>query len=381
VIFALTFYLKNGRPPLVFVWLSLSSALYFFLLLYPGSLLILLLGDYFAVLLYSYFEHGFLIAELIWIPGIILALTLALPGPAARALFPGLGIAGAVGFSWGYTSGIRIPVAGASLPFYAAALIVYVPAGLLAAIVSFISLEMEKIKKQNDGLRTISAHLNELNRDISERMFRLQNDTAIEARKRLSKEIHDSTGYVFINLIMMLQAASAVFRRDTGKAQELIDKTRDYAERGINEIRHRLRDIRSYTTSRVSLQNEFFNLAESFHKATEVEITIDYGEWPASLSKEADSFFISFLQETLTNALKHGHATFVSVVCWKSASHIGMSVTDNGTGAETPIKFGIGISAMDDLIGQMRGNIYIRSNEPGFRISASIPLGAIRTGS
>ncbi|MDR0669760.1 MAG: histidine kinase [Treponema sp.] len=382
-IFVIVFY--SGKDsgannlPLVFLWLSLSAVLYFFLFR-SANFFILLLSDYFVVLLYSYFEPSFLIAEFIWIPGILVALALAVPAPAGKILSLGLGILGAIVFSWGYTSGLAIFAAGIAVPFYLAALIIYVPVGLLAFVVSFIGSEMEKIRNRNAGLETVNARLNELNRGVSEKIFRLQNDTALEARKRLSKEIHDSTGYVFINLIMMLQAASAVSKKDAGKAQKLVDDARDYAERGINEIRHLLRDFRSYTTSRVSLQNEFFSLVESFHKATEVEIRMDYGEWPSTISKETDSFFISFLQETLTNALKHGHATEISVVCWKSVSHIGMSVTDNGTGAEMPIKFGIGITAMEDSIGQMQGAIYIRNDEPGFRISASIPLEAVRTG-
>jgi signal transduction histidine kinase len=382
VVLALTVYTgKNGGNAsslLLFFWLVLSTLLYFFLLPRLVNFFMLLLADYFTVLLYSYFEHAFLIVELVWIPGILLALVLAMPGIIGKILSLVLGIPGAIGFSWGYTSRLSVFVAGLTLPFYLAALVVYVPVGFLAIIVSFVYAEMEKIKSKDTGLELINAHLNELNRSISEKIFRLQNDTAIEARKRLSKEIHDSTGYVFINLIMMLQAAAAVFRKDTGKAQRLVDDARDYAERGINEIRHQLRDIRSSTTSRLSLQNDFSNLVESFHKATEVEISIDYGEWPRTFSKEVDSFFVSFLQETLTNALKHGHATEISVVCWKSVSHIGMSVTDNGTGAAPPIKFGIGITAMEDVIGQLQGTISIRTGEPGFRINASIPLEAVK---
>jgi signal transduction histidine kinase len=376
---------KNGgggggyfkHQPLLIFWLCYSAILYFFFLSHTTNLLPLLFADYTAALLYSYFNHRFLIVEFIWIPGILLALALALPAVINKILPPLLGIPGAVTLSWGYTSNLSVLVLGIPLPFYLAALLLYVPVSLLALVTAFICSEMEKTQNKNAGLELINKHLKELNRSVSEKIFRLQNDAAAETRKRLSKEIHDSTGYVFINLIMMLQAASAVFRKDTERAQKLVDDARDYAERGMNEIRHQLRDIRSYTTSRISLQNEFFNLVESFHKATEVSITIEYGEWPPAFSQDIDSFFISFLQETLTNALKHGHATVISVLCWKSASHIGMLVRDNGIGAAAPIKFGIGITAMEDAIGKLQGTITIKNGEPGFTISASIPLEAV----
>jgi signal transduction histidine kinase len=381
VIFLIAAYAEKNsgyhNSLLLFFWLSFSTALYFFLLSHLTGFLLLLFADYVVVLLFPYFDHVLLPSEFIWIPGILLALALGLPRIVNKIAPLVLGIPGAVTLSCGYISNLSVSAFGVSFPFYLAALVFYVPVSLLAIITAFICSEMEKIKNRDAGLELINMHLNELNRSISEKIFRLQNDTATETRKRLSKEIHDSTGYVFINLIMMLQAASAVFRKDAEKAQQLVDEARDYAERGINEIRHRLRDIRSYTISRISLQNEFFNLAESFHKATEVTITIDYGEWPPAFSRDIDSFFVSFLQETLTNAVKHGHATEISVICWKSASHFGMSVTDNGTGAAPPIKFGIGITAMEDVIGQMQGSITIMSDESGFRINASIPLEAV----
>jgi signal transduction histidine kinase len=331
------------------------------------------LADYFVVLLYSYFEHNFLIVEFIWIPGITLAFALAGSALINKILTLILGIPGAVMLSWGYTSNLKVAVLGTYLPFYLAALLLYVPVSLLGLVTALICSELEKTKNRNTSLDLVNVHLKELNRSVSKKIFQLQHDTALETRKLLSKEIHDSTGYVFINLIMMLQAASAVFRKDAGKAQKLVDEARDYAERGINEIRHQLREIRSYTTSRVSLQNEFFDLVQSFRKATMVNVTIDYGGWPPAFSRDVDSFFISFLQESLTNALKHGHATEISVLCWNSASHFGMSVADNGTGAETPIKFGIGITALEDVISKMQGTIIINNEGPGFTISASIP--------
>jgi signal transduction histidine kinase len=208
---------------------------------------------------------------------------------------------------------------------------------------------------------------------VSQRIFSLQNDSAQKERNRLSKEIHDITGYVFINLIMMLQAAQAILHRDISKADKLIGDARDHAERGINEIRHLLQNIRAYTPLYLSLQNELYNLGVSFQKATDVEIEIEYGNWPQTISEKLDSFFISFMQESLTNALKHGHAKQISILCWTQGKWISMSVTDNGSGTIFPINKGIGITGMEDLASQHGGNITIKSNG-GFKITASVPL-------
>jgi signal transduction histidine kinase len=163
-----------------------------------------------------------------------------------------------------------------------------------------------------------------------------------------------------------------VLYKDIKKAEQLISDARDYADRGINEIRHILRNIREYTHAFLSLQNELFDIGESFRKATNVSLTIEYGNWPKTFSKTIDSFFMSFMQECLTNALKHGQATVITIMCWTNDSQITMSVTDNGKGALLPLKKGIGISAMEDFAGQYNGSVTIHSEE-GFKITAMLP--------
>jgi signal transduction histidine kinase len=300
------------------------------------------------------------------------ALTTPFPWNILLPIF--MGIPGPLLLSYGSCNGIVVSIGDRTYSYGMTILFIYIPVTLLSLAVSGISMYTRRIRDRAERLELVNLQLNKLNRDISVKIFRLKNDSTMEERKRISKEVHDTAGYVFINLIMMLQAASAVLDRDIEKAAQLVRDARDYADRGINEIRHILRNMRDYTPVSLSLQNELFDIGESFRKATSVSLTIEYGNWPRSFSKSVDSFFMSFMQECLTNALKHGHATVITIMCWRSASEITMSVTDNGRGAVMPIKKGIGISAMEDFISQHKGSITIHSDEGGFRIGAALPL-------
>jgi signal transduction histidine kinase len=355
------------------VFLFFTSAAYFGLLGYAKILSVLLGIEYFTVFFYAYIESSFLLMEMIWIPGIIAAAALTLPGRAALLLLPFFGIGGSLFFSHGSIYRASVLIGGYTLPYTVPALLLQIPVTLLSILLNRVCLWLEKSERRSASLELENKRFNEINHAISQRIFSLQNDTTQKERNRLSKEIHDTAGYVFINLIMMLQAASAVLRRDIGRAEKLIGDARDYAERGINEIRHLLRDIRDYSPVRLSLQNEFRHVGESFQKATDVEITIDYGLWPRSLSKNLDAFFISFMQEALTNALKHGRAAKVSALCWNDGARIGMTITDNGTGTSFPLKKGIGITAMEDAASQFNGTISIVCGPDGFKISAAVP--------
>jgi signal transduction histidine kinase len=354
-------------------FLFFETVSYFVLLGCKKMLAVLLTIEYFTVFFYAYVEPRFMIIEFVWIPGIVTALALILPRRFAAVAVPVIGIPGFLFFSYGCLYNVSVDIGGFALPYTIIALLCNTPVTFLAVLLSRICHRMEETEKHYARLELENRRLNEINHVTSQRIFSLQNDTTQRERNRLSKEIHDTAGYVFINLIMMLQAASAILRRDIQKADRLIGDARDYAERGINEIRHLLRDIRDYSPVTLSLQNELYNVGESFQKATDVEIDMEYGAWPKTFSKNIDSFFISFMQEALTNALKHGHAGKASVICWDNGSHIGMTITDNGGGSQLPIKRGIGITAMEDVASQLGGTITIHSGGGGFRISAVIP--------
>jgi signal transduction histidine kinase len=350
---------------------------YFFLLFRARILAVLLNIEYFVVFFFAYIPPNYLYIEFIWIPSIIVALALILSGWKSLLFIAAYGIMGPLLFSYGYIYNISASIGEISLPFFVVILCEYIPITLLAIFAKYIYFQLEIAKQQYQSLEFENKKFNEINHAISQRIFNLQNDTTQKERNRLSKEIHDTAGHVFVNLIMMLQATLAILHKDIDKADNLISDARDYAERGINEIRHLLRGIRDYTPAWMSLQNKLYDVGKSFQKATNVEIIIEFGTWPKTLSKDLDSFFISFMQEALTNALKHGNASTVSVLCWADKARLAMTITDNGGSACLPIKKGIGITAMEDMASTLDGAITIKTSDAGFKITASIPKDAI----
>jgi signal transduction histidine kinase len=333
--------------------------------------------DYFAVLMFQYVEPYSVFLELLWLPGILTAAALLVPFPWNILLPLFLGIPGCVFLSYGYYAAAFISIGERTYPYYLASLFFYVPITVLAIMIGGLSSYTRKLRTKTGSLERFNLQLDKINRDITSKMFSLQDDTTLEERKRISKEIHDTAGYVFINLIMMLQAASAVLYKDIKKAEQLINDARNYADRGINEIRHILQNIRDYSPVSLSLQNEFFDIGNSFEKATGVALTIEYGNWPKTFSKKIDAFFMSFMQEALTNALKHGHATEVAIMCWNNSTHISMSVSDNGQGINMPIKKGIGITAMEEFVKLQNGAVIIHGDDNGFKITVTVPLESV----
>ncbi len=337
----------------------------------------LIVLDFFALLLFGYFEPHFLLPEFLMIPILLMeiaSLFPVIPGIIAILL---LGVPGGVLLSYANYASLALVVQDRKYSASAFAALYYGPISLAALVLIMQIAHMERTDARLAGMETLNRQLDKINRDITNKMFKLKRDSVVEERKRITKEIHDMAGYIFINLIMMLQAASAVLHKDLDKAESLIIDAREYANRGIEEIRQILRGMRATNTSPLSLQNELFDVGESFQKATNVALSLQFGNWPKTFSRELDLFFTSFMQEGLTNSLKHGNADAIEVICWATADDVIMSIGDNGKGALPPIRKGIGLSGIEDYVESLQGNVDIRTDDNGFKIAVSIPKSSL----
>lgn len=377
--------IRRGNPALhsflpwmlTFLFLVSGIMIFTFNRNYILLFLDLLAGEYVLVLLFQYFDPHFIIFEIIWLPLLLLEGAVLFPSPWNYFLTVFMGLPGYWLLS--YTCRARVPfsVGGGAYPFYVFFLLYCVPVTVMAVSLGAAGHLLAKTSVRIASLEQVNRKINTINRDILSRIFSLENNTAAEERRRISTDLHDTAGYVFTNLIMMLQAAGAMFRKNPEKAESIIAEARDHAVRGINEIRHILRKTRSYSPVYVSLQNELFSICSPFSKATGVSVELNYGGWPRTLGREPDSFFISLLQESLTNALKHGGATSVSVQCALEGGTASMSIADNGSGCSLPLKKGIGIASIEEYLARHGGNMVVRTSS-GFRITVSVPVPQIK---
>jgi signal transduction histidine kinase len=328
--------------------------------------------EYFILLMFPYSAPHYAFLEFLWMPGIILLFSILKPMVITLLLTAVLGVPGCIFLSYNYFSGAVFRLGENTCTYGLAALFFYVPVTAFAVLAGCFRIYAGRLKDEKEGLEQLKVQLSKINKEISNKIFRLQNEIASEERKKISREIHDAAGYMFANLIMMLQAALAVLEKDKEKAKIMIRDARNYSERGMNEIRHILHNIYEYKHNFFSLQNSLFDLTESFRKTTNITLTTEYGNWPPSFSETLNSFLLSFAQECLTNALKHGQPSMITIMCWKTGPMVFIRVADNGKGAVMPLKKGIGISSMENFVYSTGGSVNIKSDGNGFRITIGI---------
>ncbi len=199
-------------------------------------------------------------------------------------------------------------------------------------------------------------------------------EAAKKERYRISREIHDISGYMFTNIIAMMDAIVSTGCRNSEKTSEMCSAARSQAQEGLLETRKALHLLRSNETERETGIKAIYKIKKIFEGTTGVSVDIESGNLPSSFGDEIDLILYRVVQEGLTNALRHGHATQVRMLFWIITEKVQVIILDNGSGAKKIIK-GIGLAGMEERISKLGGTVMAENApEGGFQLTVTIPL-------
>lgn len=195
-------------------------------------------------------------------------------------------------------------------------------------------------------------------------------------RSRISRELHDTVGYTLMNIIALQKAAFQLSRMDEDEARHFISQTISQAEQGLTETRNALRVLRERVYDVPSLPDAVNRLVRAFEH-THIQIVPSYGNLRKSYGTDIDQVIYKFIQEGITNAIKHGNATRIDISFWNSERRLDAVVEDNGDGIipGERLQEGLGMKGMHERVEELGGEIRSGNTPGGFRIKASLPLG------
>lgn len=199
--------------------------------------------------------------------------------------------------------------------------------------------------------------------------------SAEDERKRITREIHDAIGYALTNLIMMMEAAIRISPEPAAELRALLGQARDEAQVGLNETRRALRVLRTVAHERVRGLAAVHHLVTLFASATGVEVKASYCNADQSYGESLDLVIYRMIQEGMTNAFRHGHATLIRLLFWQETGGVRVTVWDNGAAAEN-ISEGLGLSGMRERIERVGGSLRAGRVPDGFELQAWLPLPA-----
>ncbi|ENQ3112666.1 hybrid sensor histidine kinase/response regulator transcription factor [Bacillus cereus] len=194
--------------------------------------------------------------------------------------------------------------------------------------------------------------------------------TLLEERDRLSKDLHDTMGHSYTSIIMGMETLRMELKSKEGEQQ--LDSLLQLARNSMEEVRLYLHQL-DLSQDSLPLATTLQQLTEEFKKHAKVNVRTRIIGEEYMVSKQSKMTLYRSLQESLTNAVRHGHSTEIIVSLHFEPQQIRLDVQDNGCGVEE-WKDGFGLTAMKERVSQSQGRVIVYSKKgEGTLISCVLP--------
>lgn len=254
-----------------------------------------------------------------------------------------------------------------ALPFEEAVAFLALPSALAIVGGPFFSF-----RREADLSRERMLELTKLNLSYQDYSATVAEKSALDERRRISRDIHDTVGYALTNAIMMMEAASLMAERDPGQVADFMEKARAGTESALADVREALRGMRRDDVLRFSGPLAISRTVKAFRLATRTDVELDLGDFAWDLDEERATIAYHFIQEGMLNAFSHGKATLIRVSLRFEDGDLVIAIRDNGRGAEK-VEEGIGIKGARERLERVGGTLEYRNVLDGFLISLRMP--------
>lgn len=208
------------------------------------------------------------------------------------------------------------------------------------------------------------------NRALREAQAQLREHSAAEERLRIARELHDVVGHQLAGLTLTLETARHL---PPDEAQPYLDSAQRTGKDLLAQVRSVVSELReggpAASASLATLGDAWPGMQIEVADAEVLE------QVPSALRHAT----VRLVQESLTNATRHGSATRAWIALEDADGMLSVVVRDNGSGADTAVE-GNGLRGMRERFTAIGGSVVWRGAPGGgFVVQASAPLDADET--
>ncbi len=223
--------------------------------------------------------------------------------------------------------------------------------------------------RRNNELLTEIADQNRL---LKQYAVHIEKMTLLEERERMSKELHDTLGHSYISFSLALDAAILLLDKNPQLAKEKLLRLRDLTELNIHKMRNLVHEMGSGED--INLEEQVVEIIHSFQEYTGTQIDYQVSGTEQLLRVSMRQAIIRMIQESCTNAVKHGKASQIEINIHYHPARVQVVIRDNGLGIND-IVFGFGLSSMKKRIESLDGALVIFSAiGRGTEVRCDIPI-------
>lgn len=212
--------------------------------------------------------------------------------------------------------------------------------------------------------------------ELSSQLLQAQDDE----RRRIARELHDSTGQLLVALAMNLARLKSDQNSSSLDADALIDDTTEMIDEMSRQLRTMSYLLHPPTLDEAGLLSAVKWYIDGFSARSSIQVAIDCSEL-GRLPGELEITLFRLIQESLTNIHRHSGSKTALIRITRNDSCVTLEVRDQGKGfnfsstpGETNLKCGVGIRGMKERVRRLGGAIDISSSPAGTAVRADIPI-------
>lgn len=242
-------------------------------------------------------------------------------------------------------------------------------------ILIFILYCINIINEQDNTIKEVNEWSKQL-QDANERLkeYNRMTEKMVETRERnrMAREIHDTLGHVLTGVSAGVDACIALVDIDIEQTKKQLETIACAVRGGIKEVRRSVSELRADALEHFQLEDAIKNMVTEINLLSGVEVFFDSKVDSLKFNEDEENVVYRIIQEGITNALRHGHATKVWIDIEKTGEILHLKIQDNGCGCKE-VKKGFGTKHMKERVRMLGGDVNFYG-EDGFLIDAKIPI-------
>lgn len=215
-------------------------------------------------------------------------------------------------------------------------------------------------------------------RELSGRLLSLRD----EERRKLARDLHDSTGQLFVALQLNLAFLQKSASKLEPALSQRIAESINIADQAMQEIRTMSYLLYPPMLDEVGLLFAIHWYVEGFVERSNIQVDLDLPEELGRLPQDLETTVFRIVQEALTNVHRHSGSSIAKVQLTIAPGGIHLVIQDQGKGISldkvegTPngTKIGVGIRGMRERVRQFGGVLRIGPANPGTCVEAILPV-------
>jgi len=252
------------------------------------------------------------------------------------------------------------------------------------AVVILLSVELVELHGQQ-CLLAVGQNITERKRaeDELQRLSGRLLQSQDEERRRIARDLHDSTGQDLVALATMLGQLRVSIPAGEQKSRRLLSECSHLADRCLGEVRTLSYVLHPPVLDDAGLVDAIRDYVKGFTKRSGIQVKLELSSLLGRMPRDVELALFRVVQESLTNIHRHSGSRQAKIRIDRN-SNLTLEISDPGEGAsigapggqeERRPGVGVGIHSMQERVKLIGGRLEVDFTSDGTTVRVTLPLG------